>query len=312
MALNWNELHQAHCILLAGGIFNGCLFFCFLFLFLRNSQAIGHVSGGHINPAVTVAMLITGKISLIRAILYIIVQCAGATAGTGSLKALLPESLQNNLGHTALYELGTDVITPMQGLGLEFFLGFILVFTVFGVCDGNKPGKKRLIDTACRTIWLIWMVFVCVCVHSDSKYIAPLAIGLAVTVGHLGTIKYTGSSMNPARTFGTAVVTNQWANHWVSTKRKHMKTVEWMFWLISISIPHRSTGLDRFWVVPSHPSCIHKHSAHPMSKIALKNTAPMPMRKRWDKEHLYYKHIIPTIPHTHTHTQTHFTFRIKP
>lgn len=104
--------------------------FCFV-------QAIGHVSGGHINPAVTVSMLITGKISLVRALLYIVFQCAGATAGTASLKALLHEDFHNNLGHTML----ADKVAPMQGLGLEFFLGFILIFTVFGVCDGNKPGK---------------------------------------------------------------------------------------------------------------------------------------------------------------------------
>lgn len=80
-------------------------------------------------------------------------------------------------------------VKPLQGLGIEFFLGFLLVLCVYGVCDGNKP---------------------------DSRFIAPLAIGLTVSLGHLGAIHLTGSSMNPARTFGTAVVYNQWVEHWVS------------------------------------------------------------------------------------------------
>lgn len=82
-------------------------------------------------------MLVTGKISLVRALLYILLQCLGAVAGTASLKSLLPDAYHNGLGHT---NLAAD-FTPLQGLGLEFFLGFILIFTVFGVCDGNKPGK---------------------------------------------------------------------------------------------------------------------------------------------------------------------------
>lgn len=81
-------------------------------------------------------MLITGKISVVRALLYIVVQCAGAVAGTASLKSLLPEQFHNGLGHTTV----APELTALQGFGLEFFLGFILIFTVFGVCDGNKPG----------------------------------------------------------------------------------------------------------------------------------------------------------------------------
>lgn len=81
-------------------------------------------------------MLVTGKISVVRALLYILVQCAGATAGTASLKSLLPDFYHSGLGHTTL----APELTPLQGLGLEFFLGFILIFTIFGVCDSNKPG----------------------------------------------------------------------------------------------------------------------------------------------------------------------------
>lgn len=145
---------------------------------------IGHISGGHINPAVTLAILVTGRISLLKAVLYVVVQCVGAVAGTATLKVLLNEKYHQGLGNTQLAE----GVTPLQGLGFEFFLGFVLVLTVFGVCDVFKP---------------------------DSRFLAPLSIGLAVALGHLGTIKYTGSSMNPARSFGTAVVTGVWDDHWI-------------------------------------------------------------------------------------------------
>ncbi|XP_059621482.1 aquaporin AQPAn.G-like [Phlebotomus argentipes] len=146
--------------------------------------SLGHVSGAHVNPAITVGLLAVGKISFVRALLYIVAQCAGAVAGTGCVKALIPEAQQGTLGMTRLAEN----VLPMQGLGMEFFLGFVLVLTVFGVVDDNKP---------------------------DSKIMAPLAIGMTVVFGHLAGIKYTGASMNPARTFGSALLSGIWENHWI-------------------------------------------------------------------------------------------------
>ncbi|XP_013114228.1 aquaporin-1-like [Stomoxys calcitrans] len=145
---------------------------------------VGHLSGGHINPAVTIAMLLAGRLSLIRAILYILAQCFGSLAGTSTIKGILDEAYHNGLGHNRLAEN----VSEFQGFGIEFVLGLLLVLTVFGACDANKP---------------------------DNRFTAPFAIGMCVTLGHLGTIRYTGTGMNPARTFGTAYATNNWKSHWV-------------------------------------------------------------------------------------------------
>lgn len=75
-----------------------------------------------------------------------------------------------------------------QGLLIEVLLGFVLILTIFGVCDSNRH---------------------------EAKPAGPLAIGLAVTLGHLTAVDKTGSSMNPARSFGAAVVADFWEHHWV-------------------------------------------------------------------------------------------------
>uniref|UniRef100_A0A1B6KTE5 Aquaporin n=2 Tax=Graphocephala atropunctata TaxID=36148 RepID=A0A1B6KTE5_9HEMI len=147
-------------------------------------QAIGHVSGCHINPAVTVGLVAGGRVSIVRGILYVVAQCIGAVAGSATVKALTPEAYQGALGNTALQ----NDLTTTQGLGVEFFLGFVLVFVVYGVIDPNK---------------------------ANDKVPAALVIGLTVTLGHLACIDYTGSSMNPARSFGSAVVSSGWENHWI-------------------------------------------------------------------------------------------------
>lgn len=94
--------------------------------------------------------------SIVRAILYILVQCLGAISGSAILRALSTEKAA--LG---VVEVAKD-LTPVQGMGVEAFLDFILVLVVCGACDAGKP---------------------------DSKGVAPLIIGLAVTVGHIVGVK---------------------------------------------------------------------------------------------------------------------------
>lgn len=144
-----------------------------------------HVAGaGHVNPAVTAGMLVTGKISVVRAVVFIVAQCLGAVVGAGLLKALTPPAVQGQLGATTV----SGTLSVEQGFGVEFVVTFVLVLTVFASCDGKRK---------------------------DLHGSGPLAIGLSVTLCHLFAIKYTGSSMNPARSFGPAVVATVWQNHWV-------------------------------------------------------------------------------------------------
>jgi len=148
------------------------------------AQAFGHVSGCHLNPAVTSGMLVTGKITFVKAVCYVIAQCLGSICGAALLEALTPSQFHGTMGVTSLH----PTLTPAQGFGIEFFITFSLVIVVFGVCDPHR---------------------------NDVKGSAPLAIGLTVSTGILATGIYTGGSMNPARSLGPAIISNKWAAHWV-------------------------------------------------------------------------------------------------
>ncbi|XP_071821937.1 aquaporin-4-like [Apostichopus japonicus] len=143
-----------------------------------------HISGGHLNPAVTLAFLVMHRITPLRATLYIASQMLGATVGTALCRLVTPLSNNRYLGPTVVDE---DIL-PSQAIVVEILLTFQLVWTVFATVDG---GRKDITGSG------------------------PLAIGISVVIGHLSGIKYTGASMNPARSFGSAAIGGQWENHWV-------------------------------------------------------------------------------------------------
>ena len=143
------------------------------------------ISGGHINPAVTFGAVITGRMKLSTGVLYLGGQIAGAVIGALLLEAAIVGQYEGNLGaHSLNLEL-------LDGQGaavlVEAVLTFVLVFTVFATAMDPR-GLAGL---------------------------APIAIGFAVLVDHLVGIPLTGASMNPARSFGPALVADAWDDHWV-------------------------------------------------------------------------------------------------
>ncbi len=147
------------------------------------AYATANISGGHINPAVTFAAWLTRKISAARALMFIAAQLGGAVVAALLLLATIPDASHTNMGAHAL---GPGVSVSM-GLLMEIILTFALVFVIFATAvDPGGMGNM-----------------------------APLAIGLTVLVDHLIAVPITGASMNPARSFGPALVAGEWSQHWI-------------------------------------------------------------------------------------------------
>ncbi|XP_040027874.2 aquaporin-1 [Gasterosteus aculeatus] len=146
------------------------------------AQSLGHISGAHLNPAVTFGMLASCQISLFKAVMYVVAQMLGSALASGIVYGARP-STTDALGLNAL-----NGVTPSQGVGIELLATFQLVLCVIAVTD-----KRR----------------------RDVTGSAPLAIGLSVCLGHLAAISYTGCGINPARSFGPALILSDFTNHWV-------------------------------------------------------------------------------------------------
>ncbi|GKV05644.1 hypothetical protein SLEP1_g17631 [Rubroshorea leprosula] len=150
------------------------------------------ISGGHINPAVTFGLFLARKVSLVRAFLYMVAQCLGAICGCGLVKAFQKAYYDRYGGGanelSAGYSKGT-------GLGAEIIGTFVLVYTVFSATDPKRNARD-----------------------SHVPVLAPLPIGFAVFMVHLATIPVTGTGINPARSFGAAVIYNNdkaWDDQWI-------------------------------------------------------------------------------------------------
>ncbi|XP_026877132.2 major intrinsic protein of lens fiber a [Electrophorus electricus] len=158
--------------------------FCFGLAAATLVQTLGHVSGGHINPAVTFAYLVSSRLSVFRAFFYMCAQCLGALAGAAVLYGVTPANVRGNLA--------LNTLQPGIGLGMattmEVFLTLQLVVCVFAVTDERR---------------------------TDQVGSGALAIGFSVLVGHLLGMFYTGAGMNPARSFAPAMIFRNFVNHWV-------------------------------------------------------------------------------------------------
>ncbi len=147
--------------------------------------AAGHISGGVYNPAVTLGLLIGGKIKVDKAVAYVIAQLIGAVVGAALIKASYPAGLVDAVA------LGTP------GLGA-------------GVSAG-----KGVIAEIVTTFFLMYVIFGTAVDSRGAKIVASLAIGLTITIDILAIGPLTGAAMNPARWFGPALVQGVWDNAWI-------------------------------------------------------------------------------------------------
>jgi aquaporin Z len=180
---------------------------------LTMAYAIGHVSGCHINPAVTVGLTCGGRFPPNLVLGYVVAQLVGAIVAAAVLYVIASGSPDFSLagGFAAngyadhspgKYSLGACLLT-------EFLLTMMFVFVIMGATHGKAPTG-----------------------------FAPIAIGLALTLIHLISIRVTNTSVNPARSTGPALFVGGWA----------LKQL-WLFWVAPL-IGGAAGGLLYRWLSP--------------------------------------------------------------
>jgi len=160
--------------------------------------AIGHISGAHLNPAVTVGLWVGGRIKANEVLPYIVSQVLGGIAGAGILYLIasgqIGFDINSGLASNGYAEHSPGGYSLLSGFVSEVVMTFFFLFVILGATDERAP-----------------------------KGLAGLAIGLSLTLIHLISIPVTNTSVNPARSTGPAIFVGGWALSQL-----------WLFWVAPI------------------------------------------------------------------------------
>jgi len=148
--------------------------------------AIGSISGGHLNPAITIGLLIARKINLPNAIGYIVSQCLAAIVAVALVKLCLPPEVLLDINYGTPAVSDAPEITTKMALITEIILTFILMFVIYGSAVDRRGPKM-----------------------------GGLFIGLAVTLGIMMGGPISGAAMNPARHLGPALLGGGMQDTWI-------------------------------------------------------------------------------------------------
>lgn len=146
--------------------------------------SLGHISGAHLNPAITLSLVISGHTSIIHGVFYVLAQVLGSIMGALLLWGGLPGGRDTGLGANSL-------------------------------SPGITAGTAVLTEAVCTAL-LCFAVHMTLCDRRNKiSPMAPLVIGFAVFLSHCVLIPIDGCSINPARSLGPAIVATRWHNFWV-------------------------------------------------------------------------------------------------
>jgi aquaporin Z len=163
------------------------------------AYAVGHISGGHFNPAVTLGLLAGGRVKAQDVIPYIVAQVAGAVLAAWVLSIIASgngtDAIAGGLASNGFGEHSPGHYSQGVALLTEVLMTFFFLIVILGATDERAPAS-----------------------------LAPLAIGLALTLIHLVSIPVTNTSVNPARSTGPALLVGGWAVQQL-----------WLFWVAPIA-----------------------------------------------------------------------------